>query len=76
MVSFIPPPIHIVKKCHRCGHQYSVDKKECNYCKDLTEIEVRELVRKLENEKLGNKNIGILFIILTILIFIGMIMYI
>jgi len=72
---FLPPRIHFVKKCDRCGLSYPRKKMLCTHCNDLTDGEVEQLKQKYVNERGGNANIGKFFIFIAILLVIGIVVF-
>lgn len=69
---FIPPPLRLSKKCQRCGLRYPFKSEQCVHCADLSESELEELKIKIKQQHKAHKNLGMLFIYIAVLIFIGM----
>jgi len=69
----VPISIRFSKKCPRCGLHYPKKEKECRHCKDLSNREVDDLKIKTEEEHEGNANLGKVFTILAIILFVAMI---
>ncbi len=71
---FIPPPTKFTKKCDRCGLLYDENEQECTHCAGLSDEDVLKLKEAIEIESQSNKNLGMLFIfvavILTLIFFI------
>ena len=68
---FAPPPVRFSKKCKRCGLRYPGKELECVHCSNLTDVEVKELLRQKKKEHKTSAMIGKLFLYIAILIFIG-----
>ncbi len=56
------------KQCDRCGLQFTEDKDECPHCTGLSENELDELKRKIEEHHQSNSNIGKLFLYFAVIV--------
>ncbi len=71
-----PLKIKLTKKCQRCGLRYPRKEKECSHCKNLTDREVENLRAKMEEEHESNKNMGRLFMYISLLLLAFMVAYV
>jgi len=57
------------KPCERCGLHYVAEENEqCPHCGSLSETELRDLLEKQMSERRGRNQLGIWFVIASIII--------
>lgn len=72
----LPINIRRTRQCPRCGLDYPVNAPACIHCSNLTDRQVEELRQRYAEEGRSEKNLGMLFIYIAILIIIGMLIYV
>ena len=64
------------KKCDRCSLYYDEEEKKCRHCGELSDNELQQLLERIEKENISSSNVGKYFFVITILIAIGMLLFI
>lgn len=63
---FLPvAPLRKTKKCERCGLSYPKSEAQCTHCADVADgRDLEGFIAQKEAETHGNKNLGLLFLLL------------
>lgn len=56
------------EKCKRCGQRYTEENQHCPYCYHLSETELDDLKKRVSDEEIGNKKLGIIFFVAALII--------
>ena len=51
-------------QCERCGRRYPEDATVCVYCRDLTDADIQDINKSVDDIKRRNKGLGLIFLYL------------
>lgn len=60
--------------CSRCGLRYPKESEKCIHCGDLGEQELQELLSTVKEQRESNRDLGVLFLTIAVLIGIGVVL--
>ncbi len=63
-----------LRECERCGLSFDAELETCPHCAELDNSGLLELKRKIERQHQANKNLGVLFYSLALIIGIGLLL--
>lgn len=63
-----------LRECERCGLYFDSKLETCPHCSELDNAGLLELKQKIERQHQANKNLGVLFFYLAVLIGIGLLL--
>jgi len=73
-MAYLPPLIGKKnRRCVRCGLQCAADKPACNHCASLNDAELAQLLERVKEEHRSHNALGLILLLLTVLIAIGLI---
>lgn len=72
----LPINIRRTRQCPRCGLDYPVSAPACTHCSELNDQEVEALKQRYAAEGPAEKNLGMFFLYIAILLIAGLLVYV